>query len=106
MSTIIEEFEAFLASEPGNAMVRYILANEYFKAGRNAQAVEQLEAYLRLQEDEGAAYRMLAQALDRLGRIDEARRAYESGIRQAMRHGHPGMAEEFREALEELPSAN
>jgi predicted Zn-dependent protease len=102
MSTAIEDFESMVHQSPHNALARYMLANEYIKASLYEKAVEQLNAYLQLQEDEGAAYRMLAQSLEKLGRIDEARQAYEKGIEQAMKHGHPGMADEFRQALEEL----
>ena len=44
----------------------------------------------------------LAQALERLGRADEARAAYEQGVAAARRHGHPGMAQEFELAISEL----
>jgi exonuclease VII small subunit len=49
---------------------------------------------------------MLAHSLEKLRRLDEARQAYENGIQQALKHGHPGMADEFRQALEELESWN
>lgn len=102
MSTAIEDFESLLNQDPNNAVARYMLANECLKAGMHEKAVEQIHVYLQLQEDEGAAYRILAQALEKLGRVDEARQAYEKGIEQAMKHGHPGMADEFRQSLEEL----
>lgn len=106
MSTAIEEFESLVNHNPNNAMARYMLANECFKAGMYEKVVEQINAYLRLQEDQGAAYRMLAHSLEKLRRLDEARQAYENGIQQALKHGHPGMADEFRQALEELESWN
>ena len=63
--------------------------------------MEHLHAYLALAEDEGNAYGRLGQALRRLGREEEARDAYRRGIEAATRHGHPTMAEEFEEELEE-----
>ena len=39
------------------------------------------------------------EVLRRLGREDEARKAYEAGIRQAEEYGHGGMADELRAAL-------
>ena len=102
MSTAREDFESMLSQDPNNVLARYMLANEYVKAGMYEKVVEQINAYLQLQEDEGAAYRMLAQALEQLGRLDEARQAYEKGIEQALKHHHPGMADEFRQSLEEL----
>ena len=44
---------------------------------------------------------MLAGAYERLGKRDQARAAYERGIETAQRHGHPGMAEEYRMTLAE-----
>jgi hypothetical protein len=61
-----------------------------------------MEKYLSLTEDEGAAYRTLAQALVRLGRIPEAREVYEAGIRAAQKFGHPSMAAEYQETLKGL----
>jgi hypothetical protein len=37
--------------------------------------------------------------LGRLGREDEARKAYEAGIRQTEKYGHDGMADDLRAAL-------
>lgn len=104
MATVIEDFEAVVQQDPDNALARYMLANEYQKAGMYERTVRQIRVYLQLQEDQGAAYRMLGQSLEKLGCIDEARRAYEKGIEQAMKHAHPGMADEFRQYLEELRS--
>jgi predicted Zn-dependent protease len=96
----IEMFKQMLESEPENSMVRFGLANEYLKAGQHEEAVGALEEYLRRAEDEGAAYGMLARALEKLGRRDEARAAYERGIEAALAHHHPSMAEDYRMTLE------
>jgi predicted RNA polymerase sigma factor len=53
-------------------------------------------------EDEGNAWGRLGEVLWRLGREDEARIAYDTGIRRAEKHGHSGMAEELRAALVQL----
>jgi hypothetical protein len=53
-------------------------------------------------QDEGNAYARLGEVLGRLGREDEARAAYEAGIRQAEKFGHSGMAEDLRVALIQL----
>lgn len=98
----IDVFRKMLAAEPGNAPVRFGLAAELFKAERFEEAVAELRAYLAQADDQGNAYGRLAQALERLGRADEARAAYEQGIAAARRHGHPGMAQEFELAISEL----
>jgi hypothetical protein len=53
-------------------------------------------------EDEGEAYARPDEVLQRLGREDKARAAYETGIRQAEEFGHPAMAEDLRLALVQL----
>jgi predicted Zn-dependent protease len=98
----IEVFKRMLQAEPGNTSVRFGLANELFKGERFEDAASELRAYLAQADDQGAAYGLLARALERLGRTDEARAAYEQGIAAAQRHGHPGMAQEFELAMSEL----
>lgn len=95
----IEVFEKMLAADPGNTTVLFGLAKEYEKAGRDNDLVETLKRYLENVDDEGNAFGMLAAAYGRLGERDKAREAYTRGIETAQRHGHPGMAEEYRMTL-------
>ncbi len=44
-------------------------------------------------------YLRLGEALEKVGREDEARVAYEAGVNQAEKFGHAGMAEDLRLAL-------
>ncbi|HXQ72988.1 MAG TPA: hypothetical protein VN844_20990 [Pyrinomonadaceae bacterium] len=88
-----------LATDPGNTSVLFGLAKEYEKAGRDNDLIATLNRYLEQVDDEGNAFGMLASAYERLGKRDEARAAYERGIETAQRHGHPGMAEEYRMTL-------
>ncbi|HVF51641.1 MAG TPA: tetratricopeptide repeat protein [Pyrinomonadaceae bacterium] len=99
-SSRIEVFEQMLESDPSNASVLFGLAKEYEKAGRTEDVVATLEKYLASADDEGNAYGMLAQALERLGQRDAARRAYERGIEVARAHNHPSMAEDYRMTLD------
>lgn len=98
----IEIFRKMLAAEPNNTTVRFGLANELLKLERWDEAAQELQTYLSQTDDQGNAYGKLAQALDRIGRTEEARAAYQQGIAAANRHGHPGMAQEFELALEDL----
>ena len=100
----IEAFQRMLETDPVNGMVRYGLANELMKLERYSDAIAEYRLYLAQAQDQGAAYGRLAQALDRTGDVDGARRAYEEGIAAANRHGHPGMAQEFQLALGDLSS--
>jgi tetratricopeptide (TPR) repeat protein len=98
----IEYFERMLADNPDNPTGLLALANEYQKAGRYEDEAAVLERYVSRHEDEGNAYARLGEVLGRLGREDEARAAYEAGIRQAEKFGHSGMAEDLRVALIQL----
>ncbi len=95
----IELFEQMLATDPSNTMVLFGLAKEYEKAGRDEELIDTLNRYLEAADDEGNAFGMLAAAYERTGQRDKARAAYERGIETAQRHGHPGMAEEYRMTL-------
>ncbi|MEJ7813432.1 MAG: tetratricopeptide repeat protein [Gemmatimonadaceae bacterium] len=100
--TRLETFRAMVAKNPGNALARFGLATEALKEGKYEEAAEQLRAYLGMYDDEGNAYGRLAEALEQLGRTDEAREALRTGIEVSRRNGHPGMASEFEMKLEEL----
>src|SRR6476659_4311132 len=95
----IEVFEQMLAGDPANTMVLFGLAKEYEKTGDDAKVIETLERYLAAADDEGNAYGMLARAYERTNQSDKARDAYARGAEAAMSHGHPGMAEEYRQLL-------
>ncbi|MGI8497675.1 MAG: tetratricopeptide repeat protein [Gemmatimonadaceae bacterium] len=88
--------------QPRNAVVRFGLANELLKEGRYEEAVEHLRAYLEMHDDEGAAYGKLAEALEKLGRSDDARSALGQGIEAAQRHRHSGLAAELEERLDSV----
>ena len=80
---------------------RFGLALEYERLERWDDVVRELEAYLALADDEGNAYGRLGNALRHLGREAEALAAYRRGVEAAYRHGHPTMAMEFEEVLED-----
>jgi len=102
MSSRIDALVRMLASRPDDPRLRFGLALEYLNAGRTTEGVAELRRYLESTPDEGNAWGRLAAALAGLGREEEAREAYRMGIEAAERHGHPTMAQEFRESLEGL----
>ena len=57
---------------------------------------------MRAAEDEGAAYRTLADAYLGLDKKKEARWALRQGAEAALAHHHEGMAQEFEDRLKEL----
>ena len=95
----IEVFKQILESDPSNSNVLFGLAKEYEKAGDDAQLIAVLDRYLASADDEGNAYGMLAAAYERTGQRDQAKQTYQRGIAIANSHGHPSMAEEYRNIL-------
>ena len=98
----LDAFRQMVEKNPGNALARFGLANEALKAGLYEEARQHLEAYLASHDDEGNGYGRLAEALDKLGRRDEAIQVLLRGIAASRRFGHPGMASEFETRVEEL----
>jgi Flp pilus assembly protein TadD len=88
-----------LERNPSDARLHFGLAIEYEKAARWQDAADVLRAYLAVADDEGNAWGRLGNALRHLGRFDEARAAYTTGIAVARAHGHPSMAADFEEIL-------
>jgi Flp pilus assembly protein TadD len=96
----LERLKALVEAQPEDPRARYFLANELFRAEDWAGAAEQFGAYVALSGgDDGAAYRSLGLALERLGRREEAAAAYRTGIDSALAHGHDGLAAELRDLL-------
>ena len=100
-SSRLEALERMLGNRPDDSRLRFGVALEYLKAGRIEDGVRELRRYLDEADDEGNGWGRLGAALFELGRDDEAIEAYRTGIQVAERHGHPTMAEEFREILED-----
>ena len=101
MSNRIDALRKMIERNPNDPRLRFGLALELEKLGEWEQVVSELQAYLALTDDEGNAWGRLGNALRQLGRDEEAKDAYRKGIEAAYRHGHPSMAAEFEEILEE-----
>jgi tetratricopeptide (TPR) repeat protein len=98
----IEALQRMLEARPADARARFGLALEYERLELWEDVVTQLRAYLASSDDEGNAHGRLARALLKLDRPEEARVAYQAGIAAASRHGHPTLAMELEEELDEL----
>lgn len=99
MAGRIEALKKMLERNPDDARVRFGLAAEYEKEGRWEDVVRELQLYLNATDDQGNAWGRLADALHKLGREDESKEALRRGVDAARRHGHPSMAAEFEERL-------
>lgn len=100
--TRLDSLRALVAKNPNNPLARFGLAIEEAKEGQLAEARANFEAYLERYDDEGNGWQRLADVRRRLGDLSGAREALERGIEAATRFGHPSMADEMRELLEEL----
>ena len=98
----IEALLALVAQDPSDGTSHYMLGYEYFKAQKYPEAVRTLRRYLQLSDDEGAAYRLLAQSLEQLGDVEGTRTAYQDGLAAATRHRHQPMIHEYTQALRDL----
>ena len=98
----IEALRKMIEQDPKDSMARFMLANELYAAGDYQATVKELDTYLKLVEDEGAAYRTLGDALVHLGKKEEARWAFRHGAEAARTHGHLAMADELEKKLQEV----
>lgn len=97
----IAALEKMIERSPDDPRARFGLALELEKMQRWDEAAAQLRRYLEITDDEGNAWGRLGHALRQLGRDDEAQDAYRRGIAAARAHGHPSMAAEFEEVLDD-----
>jgi tetratricopeptide (TPR) repeat protein len=91
-----------LADEPNDSELRYMLAMEHASGGDDDGAVRCFQELLSANPDFPPAYHQGARALQRLGRIEEARELLQRGIPSAMKKGDAHAAGEMQELLENL----
>ncbi len=78
----MEKIEAMLAEDPDDALLRYSLGMEYVSSNDDAAAVQVFRELI-ARSPYVPAYHMAGQALNRLGRIDEACQMLRDGIAAA-----------------------
>jgi cytochrome c-type biogenesis protein CcmH/NrfG len=98
-----EQILELLAEEPNDPFLRYGLAMEYVSEGNDDEAVRWLRELLRSSENYVPGHLQLGQALLRLGRLEEAKTAWERGVRVARVQGEQHAAEEMQGFLESMP---
>ncbi len=99
----LEILKSMVDSNPTDTFARYGLAMEYANSGKLEEAVEQYRSLLSANADYAAAYYHGGQALERLGRVEEARDFYEKGIEVTTRSGDIKTRNELQAALDILP---
>jgi predicted Zn-dependent protease len=101
----IADLTKLLAAGRDNALLRFSLGNEYLKSGDAESAIEHLKRALEHDPSYSAAWKALGRALERAGRLKEARETYANGIAAAERRGDKQAAKEmavFARRLEKL----
>jgi tetratricopeptide (TPR) repeat protein len=88
---------------PGNSFARYGLAMEYANSGKFEEAVGEFRALLKSDENYTAAYYHGGQALEKLGRVEDARAMYENGVQACRRKGDEHTRSEIETAMGLLP---
>ena len=101
-SNRIAALREMVEKDPKDSLARFMLANELYEAGEYEETVKELEAYMKLKDDEGAGYRTLGDALVKLGRKKEARWAFRHGVEAARTHSHQALAAELESKLQEV----
>lgn len=99
----LEILQQMLEQDPANSFARYGLAMEYAKTERLEEAVREFSTLLTADDTYVAAYFHEGQALEKLGRLDEARTIYERGIEASARKGDLHTRAEIEAALNLLP---
>jgi Flp pilus assembly protein TadD len=99
----MEVLKSMLAQNPRDSFARYGLAMEHANQGNLEQAVAEYRLLLEHNPDYPAAYFHGGQALEKLGRIDDARAMYQNGIETTSRTGDLHTKSELQAALEMLP---
>jgi tetratricopeptide (TPR) repeat protein len=89
-----------LEQDPRNAFARYSMAMEHVNRGDHMQAMDAFEALLATDPDYVPAYYHAGRALEKLGRIDDARAMYENGMAAARRKGDQHTLSELQAALD------
>ena len=106
--SLIERFEALIASGKDNALLRFSLGGEYLKSGERDQAVAHLRAAVGHDAAYSAAWKLLGRALAESGDAPGAMQAYRQGIEAAQSRGDKQAAREmevFLRRLEKAPPA-
>jgi tetratricopeptide (TPR) repeat protein len=98
----IEQYQAFLAQDPGNSFARYVIAQEHLKQGNTAEAVAAFRELIARDPDYVAAYYHGGKALERAGDPEAARALYRTGIEATGRTGDAHTRAELEEALAAL----
>ena len=98
----MEILKNLVEQDPANAFTRYGLAMEYVNGGDLEIAVKEFSALLEHNPNYAAGYFHGGQALEKLGRIEEAKALYARGIAVTTKTGDGHTRSELQGALDML----
>jgi len=102
MNNRLEVLKNMVAQSPDNSLLRYGLAMELANSGDLEKAVQEYRNLLALNPNYCAAYYHGGQALEKLGRAEDARALYRDGIEAATRTGDLHTRSEIQAVLDSL----
>ena len=102
MANRVETLKDMLKQDPTNAFARYGLAMEYANADDFKDAMEHFRALLDSNPEYSAGYYHAGRTLERMGKVDEARKMYENGIVVTLKNGDAHTRSELQAALDLL----
>jgi Tfp pilus assembly protein PilF len=103
--SLVERFEAMLASGRDNALLRFSLGMQYLQEGDAARAADHLKQAVAHDPDYSAAWKLLGKALGETGDVPGAAAAYRDGIAAAERKGDKQAAKEMTVFLRRIERA-
>ena len=103
--SMVERFEAMLASGRDDALLRFSLGMQYLQGGDAASAAVHLRRAVAHDPDYSAAWKLLGKALVQSGDAPAAADAYRDGIAAAERKGDKQAAKEMTVFLRRIEGA-
>jgi len=101
-NTRLDILKSMVAQNPQDSFSRYGLAMEYRNRGDLEGAVREFRSLIEVNPNYCYAYFHGGQALERLGRLEEAAELYRQGIEASVRSGDPHARGEIQGALDLL----
>jgi Fe-S cluster biosynthesis and repair protein YggX len=102
MNSRIEQFRKMANDDPTNEIAHFSLGREYLASGQFDAAVASLSRCLELNPNISKAYQLQAQALQQLGRRDDAIARLTEGVKRADERGEMMPRGEMLKMLQEM----
>lgn len=99
---IIKNLETMIRNGQDNALLRYSLGNEYFRAKKYQQAIMHLHKAIEYDSEYSAAWKLYGKALSANKQTNDAIKVYEKGIAVADKRGDIQASKEMKVFLKRL----